>query len=219
MSDAVNKSREYEFGSPARLVWPVLDVPKKYKGENGKEKGDPKFQATFLLQPEGADLSAIKDICKAIAKEHNADFKNTNWPFKLGDEVAAKLAAKKKNGDYYKNTVVMRTDTGEQFPPQLGIFKDGDPKKGVIPLDSPALAAQYKGWFYSGVSVIPIIQLKWYDGVNEGKPGVKAYLSGVVSLNKGERLGQKSLADRFKGYVGQNTNTDPTGEMDDEIPF
>ena len=221
MSDA-NKAREYEFKNVCRVIFTdTLFTPKQYVDPKTKKaKGDPKYSATFLLAPDSADLAALKSLCKEIAKEHNADFANTAWPFKNGDTEADKLKARGKNGEVYRGQVVIRSDTGEKYPPGLAIFKDGNIKKGAIDLASPALVSQYKGWFYSGSNVIPVVQLKWYDAVNEGKPGIKAYLGMVVATNTGERLGGgKPASERFKGVVGQATNEDPTGDLDDEIPF
>lgn len=214
---AKEKATEYEFKTPVRMVWPALFEAKPYLDpKTQKPKGDPKFQATFLLDPQGADLVALKDIAKTIAKLHSADFANTLFPFKDGDKLAAKVAAKEKNGDYYKGTVVVRTDT--KNPPLLAVFRDGDVKKGAIDL-TPALVPQYQGWFYSGSLVIPVLNFVWYDAVgDDGKPGVKAYLNTVVALNKGELIGGgKAASERFKGHVGQVVDESPLD--DDEIPF
>jgi hypothetical protein len=213
---AKEKATEYEFTTPVRMVWPALFEAKAYIDQKTqKYKGEPKFQATFLLDPNGSDLAALKAAAKAIAKAHSADFANTLFPFKDGDKLADKVAAKQKNGDYYRGTVVVRTDT--KNPPLLAVFRDGEVSKGAIDL-TPALTAQYQGWFYSGSLVIPVINLVWYDAVgDDGKPGVKAYLNTVVALNKGERIGGgKAASERFKGHVGQAVDENP---LDDEIPF
>lgn len=221
MSNDANKAREYEFKSTCRVIFTdQLFTPKQYVDQRTKKpKGDPKYSATFLLAPDSADLAALKALAKEIAKEHNADFAKTTWPFKNGDAEADKLKAKGKNGEVYRGQVIIRSDTGEKYPPGLAIFKDGNPKKGAIDLASPALVSQYKGWFYSGSNVIPVLQLKWYDAVGEdGKPGIKAYLGMVVATNTGERLGGgKPASERFKGVVGQASEENPLD--DDEIPF
>lgn len=215
----MSKSREYELKLPARIVWNSLFEPKPYVNPKTKKaQGDPKYQTTILLDPTSPDLLAMQAITKEIAKEHNADFKATAFPFKNGDKLADALLAQQKNGDYYRGKVVIRTDSKSQ--PQLGVFKGGVIANGVIELNSPATISQYKSQFYSGVDAIVVINLSWYDAVGEdGKPGVKAYLNAVISTGKGEQLGRKSLSERFKGVAGVATEEDPTAGLDDEIPY
>lgn len=219
----MGKSREFQTTLPVTLLLfnDTLHTPKAFKDQKtGKEKGDPKYQATFLIDPSNPDLEAMKALTREIAKENNVtDFKEIVWPFKNGDKEADRLKAKTppKNGEYLRGKVFIRTDSLN--PPALGVFKDGDPKKGLIECNDPILLSRLKPQFYSGVQVIAVINFSYYAAVKEGdKPGIKAYLNGVVSFNKGERLGRKSLAERFKGYAGAAVDTNPT-EGDDEIPF
>lgn len=219
-----NKSREYQFTQPVRHIWPKLFEPVPFiDPKTGKAKGDKKsYQDTFLLDPTSPDLAALKALAAEIAKEHNADFKQTAWPFKNGDKEIARLAKLGKTADYYKGQVFIRSETGEKMPPSLSINKSGVDfnKANIVDLKAPAQFTEYRNWFYSGSLVLPVLQLNWYDSVNGGLPGVKAYLNLVIATNTGERIGGgKTGSERFKSYAGTVVEGDPTAGMDDEIPF
>ena len=73
----------------------------------------------------------------------------------------------------------------------------------------------YKGkFFYTGVKGYAEIDIACGGPVgNDGKPWVTAYAASVLSTGKGEKLagGGANLAEAFSGYVGLDSDEDPTG--------
>ena len=224
MTDEING--QYVLKHPVQMVWPKLVTPE------GFEKKPPlSYSVDWLLDPDGEDLIALKELFKAVARaESQEPFASMNSPFKDGNREADKQRDKASNkghtdkAAYYRGKVILKAGTGEQYPPALGVFKNNDPKQGVIDLGtSGTLYSQYTGnkngggWFYSGAIAGGVVRLKFYKKKNDTqRDGVKAYLGGVVSTGKGERLaGGVNLTSVY----GSVTHEDPTTGSADDIAF
>lgn len=221
----------YSTVQPCIMAFPSVIAARAFK-RAGKEKGEPKFGGTFILDPTGEDLKGMKTLTVNLSKAKwpglnlgealkTGEFK---WPFKSGNaeierrKVKLQKAGKDYTGDldFVKDKIVLKASS--KYQPGLAIINAGK----IVDLDGAAIAANANK-FYFGVHVLAQFNFVPYDAVGEdGKDGVTAYLQKVLSLNKGEKLssGGQSAAETFKGYVGQTTTEDPTaGNLDDDIPF
>jgi len=196
-----------------------LYVPSKVK-RNGKEVGEARFNAQFLIS-DPKEIEAFKQKAAAVARAKWPDVKlgTLAWPFSAGEKEAAKGTAKGKDWSYYNNTLVINGKS--KYQPRLSIFLG--PKQVPQELADAALAAAERK-FYAGAWVLPQFNLVAYDPVNDGKPGVTAYLDQVMWIKDGVRLiGGQSASEAFKGYQGSASAEDPTvGQelaADDEMVF
>lgn len=132
-------------------------------------------------------------------------------PFKVGDKLADKAKAKSLESgkerlrEWSRGKMVLTARSKDEYPPSIGYVQNG---KVIQIEDKDARKAAQGKWFFTGAMVLVGVRFKAYKGVGEtGKPGVKAYLEGVVSTGQGEKLiaSGKNLADRFSGYVGIDT--------------
>jgi hypothetical protein len=204
----------FDMTVPTTMVWPALLEAKPYM-EAGKQKGEPKFGATFLFTPEHVDLKAAKALAVGVArgKWPGISLKEVGWPVSSGDEYAAKRDAGGKDGALCKGKALLKARS--KYEPMLSWVEGGKIKE--IPSTTAGSVAQAK--FFSGASVLATFNFVAVEV--SGKKYVTAYLNKVFSTGKGERVGGgRSAAEAFKGYIGHATAEDPTaGSLDDEIPF
>lgn len=219
-----------------------LITPAPFKDKKGKEKGEPKFGFTAVFDPESDDWKNMKKTAVAIAKAKDPEAVEKiksgeiKLPFKSGDKLVAKTKANfeakdkeyKGQADYMLGKGVIGANS--KFQPKLGILDDGKlhpedkalVRDGILELETDAQKQRYKGRFFPGVESFVEFNFVWYDGVDDGKPGVTAYPNSVLVTGKGKRLGGgRSVTETFKGYAGKVSNEDPTAgeDLDDEIPF
>jgi hypothetical protein len=223
MSDAKNQAGIFNLTEPVIMPFPALLEPRKFK-RKGKEQGEPKYQGSFIFEKDSADLTAMKALVSTVAKGHVQSWQpgELKFPFSDGNKLIAKRVAelekegKKYSGDadFQKDKVVIKSRS--KFQPKLSVFENGK----ILDLDTAELLAKYKSQFYSGVLVYAQFNFVWYDGVDEGKPGVTAYLNLVLSTNKGKRIGGGAQGSTvFASVAGKVSAEDPTEGLDDEIPF
>lgn len=192
-----------------------------------KNKGEFKFSAGLVLNPDHANLNDIK---KAINDVAQAASPGVQWnaigkPLSNGDKHTD--AKKAKAGDKYdgsydwlRGKVVLTARS--KFQPQLSVFNGrGNPP---IELQDEALKAKYRDKFFWNAEVIAEIAFVWYPAQKEGdKPGVTAYLQSVLATGGGVRSTvQKPARETFSGYLGHASEIDPSGGAavdDDEVPF
>ena len=208
----------FNLTKPVIMTFPNLFKARVFKGKGGKELGEPKFDASFVLEPDADDLKAMKALCVKIAKANrpSADLKSMAFPFKSGDKLAEKAAEKGKKNEVVKGKVVLSARS--KYQPRLSGFENGK----IVDYDDETAIARAKGKFFPGALVYAQFNFVWYDEVGQGPAGVNAYLNMVLSTGKGDRLGGgRPAAEVFSGYVGNISNDDPTAgqTVDDEIPF
>lgn len=217
--------QSYTFQKRARAVFANVIEPKKIGN-----KGDPTYSLT-LIEIDKVDIDAMRQIAAAVAKaewpgrqlivnrESLEDPRNLQFPFKNGDQRAAQAVQKGKDGSFFQGQVVFDTRSGAEYPPFLSVL-DG---KRIIDLDETSKRTLGKQKFYNGCYVVPKVRFKAYKSQTEGGigaySGVKAFLSSVLWVADGKRIGGSS-AETFRAYVGSLSDVDPTaGAGTDEIPF
>lgn len=225
---------DYSFLQPQVMAHPTLDTPKKFK-RKGKEVGEPKYSASYNLANDSEDLKGLKATALAAAaskwpgRDIVGDFKAGKFklPFSSGDKLADAYVEKRKKdnkaddgrADFQRGKTVLKTSS--IYAPALAGFVNG--KVVDFDRDSELYKGTGKRMFYFGVQALAKVNFVPYDGVDNGVDGVTAYLSMVLSTNKGEKLtGGQSAAEAFSGFVGHSTIEDPTagGEaVEDDIKF
>lgn len=217
-------SSRFAFTAPAILIY----NEGLFKATQYLNKGEFKFNGTFVLAPDHPNLAALKAEINKVAQAASPGIAWNAFgkPISTGDKLADKRKAKK--GDKYsgdaewmRGQVVLQSRS--KFAPALSIVAD----KRVIELKyDAALLAKYKAQFFFGAEVVVEVALVWYPAQKEGdRPGVTAYCQAVLATGKGTRLsGTRPAAETFTAYLGHATSEDPTGgagigDLDDEIPL
>lgn len=216
MSDKENAGL-FNLTIPVVMVHPNLHEAKAF-GAKGKESGTPKFSANFLFEPDSDDLKGMKQIAAKVAKAKWPDRKlsELKFPFTLGDTLAEKAKAKKKDGEFNRGKIVVAARS--KFEPRLAGIENGKP----VDYEGEA-RIKAKPKFFFGAEVLAQFNFVAYDGVGANPDGVTAYINMVFATGKGTKIaGGASASEVFKGYVGHSTTEDPTGgagDEGDEIPF
>lgn len=202
------------FNSAIRVVFePDLFEARRFK-KNGKETGDPKFGATFLIPTDHPDLQGLKATAAKVAKARWPDRKlaELHFPFESGEAAKAKAEANKKNGSFYEGQVVLKSSS-KHAPAVL----DGRVKPPVMTKDASLI--------HSGSWVGCEVNFAAYDGIGTGQDGVTCYLNSICFVGAGDRITGKDHTKTFEGIAGRTTDENPLtapvehGVSDDEIPF
>lgn len=221
MTEAAKTDGIFNFTQPSVMTFPVLFEAKAFK-KNGKETGEPKFKASFLLPKDSDDLKAMKTLAAKLARIKWPDrpFSELLFPFASGDAMIEERRKKGKDDSEHLHGMVVLT-AKSKYEPRLAYVE----KNKIIDLETDTAKLAAKGKFYPGVEVLAQVNFVAYDGVGQNKSGVTAYLNMVLSTCKGARLsGGQVASEAFKGYVGSVSAEDPTapgagGSIDDELPF
>lgn len=206
--------------TPIVMIYPNLVVPKSFKDSKGADRGEPKYSGEFLFTLDDQQVADLKGGAASVARAKwpGVDLKSLATPWKKGDVLADKNAAKAraKGKEPYAQDEAgrgkWRIAARSKYQPTLSILQGGK----VIELTDEASIKKFeKTFFYPGVLVLPQFKIVAYTGVRDGDPdGLNLYLQQVFSLGKGDKLGNSggpSAADTFSGYVGSFSGVDPTG--------
>jgi hypothetical protein len=154
----------------------------------------------------------------AVAGSTADDPRNLQFPFKKGETRAEKSKAAGKDGSFFNGHVVLDARSGEQYPPLL-LVRDAAGELRQLTGQQTAIEGKQK--FYNGCWVAASVSFKAYMSQNEGGigaySGVKAFLSSVIWLRGGDRIGGNAV-ETFRHFAGAVTAENPTAG-DQEIPF
>lgn len=229
----------FTTSQPVTLINVNVIEPRKFKPKGSKkEVGEAKYSLQGLLDPESDDFKSLKDVAIAVAREKwpgmniGEEYKNGRFkmPWTTGDKRIARARKDAQNAgedfnesryEHLAGKIIVSAST-KKTRPALGYVNNGK----IVDLLDDAAVSMNKGKFYSGVGGFIQLNLVAYDavsnGVEEGVPGVTAYLQTVVSTGKGKAIGGRSASSVFSAYVGKQSDVDPTTDpdgLDDEIPF
>lgn len=203
---------------PAKLLIfnPVTEKVPFIDPKTKKEKGAPKYRATFII-PKSENLDAIKAQLTAAAAAKNASVPYYKWkkPVKDGNKLIEKAVARGKSEGslaYYKDCWVIECKSG--FKPDLSIARGG--KAEPVPDEA---AGQV---FYSGALVIA--ELNFVANEIEGSEDeparyISAYHNFILKIGDGERFGRKSRDEVFKGVMGGQSTENPMADKDEDEDF
>lgn len=193
---------------PAKLLIfdPLTEKKPFIDPKTKKEKGDPKYRATFII-PKSADVSAIQAQLRAAAAAKNSSVPYDKWkkPVKDGNKLIEKAVARGKSEGslaYYKDCWVIECKS--EFKPDLSIARAGKPE----PVPDEAAGTI----FYSGAAVIAELNFVAHEIENsDDEPSryISAYHNFVLKIGEGERFGRKSREEVFKGVMGGVSKENP----------
>jgi hypothetical protein len=203
------------------LAHPHVIEPHQFVNPRTKKPdGEPKYEASIVMEMTGAEADAVKAIIRRLGEENGADLKTMAKPIKSGTALAdarkAKCEAENKapDGEYQRGKMVLTARS--KFPAQLGVLVGNN----IIDLDTPEKIKANSGKFYFGTQCASEVSFEWHDKVGGNPAGVHCYLNSLLSFNKGERIsGPRPASERFKGFAGRSSSVDPGKNTDDEIPF
>lgn len=204
------------------LLFPQVFEPKKVKkrGRDGKmvETGDPIFSASLILSPENvkttwaAAVKHAREFFGADVKVHGEGA--IRMPIVSGAVAKAEADTKGKDGSFYDGKFVLRARS-LFMPGLLDVRTRQEIKKGTT-------AA---GLVRSGNYAVFEVKFQGYEGVDGGRPGVKAYLNHILITREGKPIAGKTVADAFAGVMSKYANVavDVPEEghpaLDDTIPY
>jgi hypothetical protein len=229
----------FQMTKPAPLVWAHVITPRPARKING-ETIAPSFEATFLLPADHPDLAAIKAMLSKAATGFDkfadkiagnkaagrAALDGIKFPLESGTKIADQAKAKGKDREFLRGTAMLKgksnvtkRDGTPLSPPRLVVLQGGK----YVRYSDDHERELAKKFFYSGVLAIGTFNFAPYPGMGGG---ISAYLNEILSLNAGEKINtgvddEAKYGDpnAFSGYVGKVSAEDPTGGLDDEIPF
>jgi hypothetical protein len=189
---------------PFRGAFPNVFEPKPIK-INGKIVGAPVYSILMLFDP--SDLEPLKAKATEVAKQTwpGRSLKELKFPFTRGEVEKAKAERKDKDGSFYEGKVVVKASS--QFQP--GIV---GPDRQEIVNPSEIYSGAY---YYAEVNAVAYTD----PDARRGEDGVKCYLNFLMKYKDGNRIAGRTAADVFAGISGGTSDYDPTGGMDDDIPF
>lgn len=199
---------------PITLLHPSLITPRKFK-KNGKEIGEPKYWANFLMPLDSDNAKELKAEAISVAQEEwpGVDLKTLNFPFENGDKKAKKSAENGKSGKFYEGNMFLKTSSNEDKAPTL-VVAEANGARDATDMDSKN--------FYGGALVANEIVLQAYDAFSDdGKAGVTAYINVVCFRDDGPKLGGKDHSATFANVRGKEVDTNPLGDtaFDDDLDF
>lgn len=203
---------QIQMTEPAPMVWINLVKPR-----SGDQKRKPRFETTFLLRPDSADLKRIEAEIQQIAAEKFGHMPQS-IPLARGDRLADEAKAKGKDREFLRGYIrlsahapVAKLNGDPLMPPRIKVVLNG----AIIDRTDDRALAQPA--LYSGVLTIGTLSFAAYEGMGGG---ISCYVNEVLSLNKGERINtgvsdEERYAEALNKYVGHVSAVDPTaGDAD-----
>lgn len=198
----------YALGAAAATIYTSTLIQARAFKKDGKEKGEPKFGATFLLTADSPDIKALKEVAVGALKSKwpGADIKQAGWPWQKGSEVADAAKAKGKDREMLRPFGCI-LKARSKFEVHLSVL---DESGEIIDLETPTAKNNARDqYFFDGVLCSATFNFVPYE--QDGKIGVTCYLNRVLSLGKGTRIkiGGTSGAEVFSAYRGRQSSFDP----------
>lgn len=216
MADAI-QAVQYALTAPAIGAYPTLFVPRRFKDKQGREGKELNYSLNLLFLPGHADIEGLRAGMmeardRAVAGGlFRADDAVGSWPFIQGAKMADDAKAEGKDREAFRPYLIMRTHTGEKYPPALGCVVNGRPTN--VPRDASERAV-FEKFFFGGMECYAEVGFKAFK-VGTAAPSVTAYLQLVMANGKGETVpvfnaGERSAVGRYGNIVGHVSATDPT---------
>jgi hypothetical protein len=223
----------YAFQAPVRAGFANIIAARQFQ-DKGKGKGDPRFDATFILEPDSADLKALKDLVITEAKalfpgkrliarrltqeEVDAGCVEIAVPWKDGTKAADRAKEDGKDQEFFRGKIIVKASS--KYAPALSGIEGGK----IVEYTNPETRATLDKLFYSGAYLVPYLALHSYKARDDKPGGVGVYLNAICFIKHGPRLGGSKVnaAEVFKGYAGTVSAADPGSNdsgLDDDIPF
>jgi hypothetical protein len=193
MSNLKNNDPSMFILSTHRIMFPHLDVPHKFEGDDDDESNEPKFDCTWLIPVNHPDAAALMGAMQQIhAAEALSKFKGMPFseigmpdgiwcPLRSGDQYADKMVARGKDAtlyEAYRGHYFIKATSGADKP--ITVFQQlpGQGRIEVIDIKKEL----YGGCYARGV-------LKIIAWANKGKYGFSCFINSVLKTQEGPRLG------------------------------
>lgn len=180
------------------------------------KKSDPQFTIQAGIPLDHPQFPALKAEFARIAQEAFGSAQGVKFPIQDGERIADKAKAKNppKNRERCRGFVVLKANSGAEYPPSLFMVQAG----GIVEIEED-MRTQNAGKFYPGVLCALEVTLRAYDGNGNTDPadgpvianGVAAYIRSVCSTGRGKKLSGGG-AERYAGFAKN------VGEVSDENP-
>ena len=227
MTTEKQKQEDFNFNTAHVVSYANIMEPKAFT-KKGQKKGDPKYSALFIIDPENADLKRLQAAVLAELKAKHpgmtlrsrrlteeeveaGNFAEVSVPWRSGDKEAERLK-KKNNGDdskgaMYRGKVLVKASS--KYQPALSAIEGGK----IVDFETDEAKAKAAKFFYSGALLVPSFRFNPFDGDEDKPGGMSLYLNAVLFAKHGTRIGGRSVnaAEAFKGYIGTISQEDPTG--------
>jgi hypothetical protein len=135
----------YLFANPVRVGFENIIAARAYEVK-GQPKGEPRFDATFILEPESPDLKALQELCISVLKEQYPGKKivarrltqdelddggvvEVVVPWRDGTKEADKAKAKGKDQEFLRGKKSL-FNAAEVFKGYAGSVSEVDPLAG-----------------------------------------------------------------------------------------
>lgn len=188
----------------ARLSYPVLDTPKQIMG-----KGDPFYQATFLLDPENPSVARLKKAISEVALAY-FDEKIARSILAKGERIPLKKGDDKPNPPAGYEGKLYLSAKSKRMPD----YRDANPK---IRLTDPD---EIRSKFVPGYRVnayVDIFPYEYREGNVIASRGVSAGLVSAQFVRRDETFGgPASIADDAYPDCSESNSA---GYADDDLPF
>jgi Enterobacter phage Enc34, ssDNA-binding protein len=216
----------YTFKNVVRIGFSNIITARQFQ-DKGQGKGDPRFDATFILPPDSPDLVTLKDLVIAEAKalnpgkrliarrltqdELDAGCVEIAVPWKDGTRAADRAKEAGKDQEFFRGMVALKASS--KYAPLLSGIEGGK----VVEYTNPETRTTLDKLFYSGAYIVPHVALHSYKARDDKPGGVGLYLNAVCFIKHGPHIGgsRVNAAEVFKGYAGTVTATDPGSNADD----
>lgn len=188
----------------ARLSYPVLDSPKQIMG-----KGDPFYQATFLLSPENPSVARIKKAISDVALSY-FDERMARSILAKGERIPLKKGDDKPNPPAGYEGMLYLSAKSKQMPD----LRDANPKKRLTDPD------EIRSKFVPGYRVngyVDIFPYEYREGNAIAARGVSAGLVSAQFVRRDETFGgTNAIADDAYPDCSENNSA---GYADEDLPF
>ena len=210
MAEAKVDNRFKFEAAPVRFLYGAVISPKESDFGNGR-KSKLHYETQVGIPLDHPELKELKAKMAAVAKAQFGSTDGVAFPLKDGTKIADKAKAKGKNRERCRDMLLLKASSAAEYPPSLAYVAEG---KGVDVEDN--MRSQVAAKFYPGVWIGEEVNFKAYEGNGSNIPNsVVAYLSNVVSLGYGEKLGG-GASSRHAGLiknVGTVSDDDPTEDI------
>lgn len=230
-------SVKFTIAEPVRIAQQCLNAQDDaWRVKNFKDHKTGDTEVILLIEPNSDLHKALKAAALEAAQLAfpGTDVSTLQMPFKNGTTFADKMKAKadadpkKKPMEWFRGFAFLKATASALYPPKLADSRDPMVPQGDGTLDFPP-----SNKFYAGAYTYAEISFKGYTGqeqtreknkdgemenVSREYKGVTAYMNSLLFAKDAPKLGfaTRSMADVFKGVVGQKTQVDP---MDTEEKY
>jgi len=226
---ATKELTAYTFKSPVRAGFCNIVAPRQFQ-DKGKGKGDPRYDASFILEPDSEDLKTLKALVIAEAKAmfpgkrlkpgrltqeqvDAGDWVEIAVPWKDGTRAADRAKEEGKDQEFFRGKIILKASS--KYAPALSGIENGK----IVDYTDPNTRATLDKVFYSGAYMAPHVALHAYKAKDDKPGGVGLYLNAVIFIKDGPRLGGNKVnaAEVFKAYAGTVSSIDPGANEADAL--